>query len=66
MNEEICCPVCSEPMESLGNISGMYYTSNPVQWDDVYVCREDKTKKTVRKHGQLAPDYSFVKSYEER
>lgn len=59
------CPKCNQEMENLGNLSGMVYTSNPVQWDNVYICRKDKVKKTVRVHANSPPDYSFVDNYEE-
>ncbi len=61
MSSEILCPVCSKPMENLGNVSGIFYTSTIPQWDDVYVCRDDKVKKTVRKHGYMpSPGCSFA------
>lgn len=47
------CPKCSKEMTKLGNVSGIYYTSNPVQWDDVYVCDTCKIKKTIREHGAV-------------
>lgn len=40
-------------MKYLGNVSGITYTSYPVQWDDVYVCDECKIKKEVREHGEI-------------
>lgn len=59
------CPKCKEPMENLGNVSGITLTSYPPQWDEVYVCRKDKVKKTVRVHAQLPPDNSFVNDFKE-
>jgi len=53
-------------MKNLGNISGMVYTSYPKQWDDVYVCTGCEEKRTVRMHGQLPPDNSFVDDYPEQ
>jgi len=48
--KEVKCDECGEQMKFLGNVSGITYTSNPVQWDDVYVCDKCKTKKVVREH----------------
>lgn len=62
-NEQIC--KCGEIMENLGNVSNMTYTSNPPQWDEVYVCHKCKTKKTVRVHAQLPPDDSYLDNYTE-
>jgi len=45
------CEKCNEEMQNLGNISRVQFLSNPVQWDDVWVCDKCKTKKTVREHG---------------
>lgn len=46
------CPKCKKEMVNKGNVSGLFYTSLPVQWDDVYVCEKCKIKKTVRVSGQ--------------
>lgn len=51
--DELNCPECNEPMENLGNLSGVVMASNPPQWDVTYVCRADKLKKVVRKHGTM-------------
>ena len=64
--ESIKCDKCRKPMKSLGNISGIVYTSNPAQWDDVYICENCKEKKTIREHGQLPLDYSFTNNYPEQ
>lgn len=57
------CPKCDKPMKNLGNVDNITLASNPPQWDDVYVCENDKIKKTVRKHGTLSfkPDLSGYK-----
>ena len=60
------CNKCSNKMEYLGNVSGMVYTSNPVQWDDVYVCHKCKEKITIREHGELPLDTSFLNNYPEQ
>jgi hypothetical protein len=55
-------------MRNLGNLSGVIYTSNPAQWDDVYVCHYCRKKRYIRKHGiatQLEKDREMVKDYEE-
>ena len=52
MLDKMTCKKCGNEMEYLGNVSGMIYTSNPPQWDDVYVCDKCKTKETIREHGQ--------------
>jgi hypothetical protein len=62
--KEIKCQKCGEPMKNLGNISGIVYTSYPVQWDDTYVCDKCKTKQNVREQGKLPPDYSHLAGYE--
>jgi hypothetical protein len=46
------CPKCKKKMVNKGNVSGIIYTSNPVQWDDVYVCEECQVKKTMRVWGK--------------
>ena len=46
------CPKCGKQMINKGNLRGMVYTSNPPQWDDVYVCENCKIKKTVRVYGE--------------
>lgn len=51
--ETIICPQCGKPMKYLGNVSGITYTSYPVQWDDVYVCDECKIKTEVREQGEI-------------
>ena len=57
------CPGCNKPMENLGNISGVVYTSYPAQWDDVYVCHNCKRKVNKREHGKRLPDYSYLEDY---
>lgn len=64
--KKILCNKCGEEMKFLGNISNIHYTSNPVQWDDVYICEKCKEKKTIREHGYSPPDYSFTKDYPEQ
>ncbi len=64
--EEIKCKKCGENMKNLGNISGIIYTSYPAQWDSVYVCESCKEKQTVREHGELPPNYSYVNEYPEQ
>lgn len=64
--KEIICNKCKSEMEFLGNISGTIYTSYPPQWDDVYVCRECETKRTIREHGESPSDYLFVQDYKEQ
>ncbi len=56
---------CGEKMENLGNISGLVYSSNPPQWDEVWICRTCKKKRTVRVYGELPEDYLWVRDYEE-
>lgn len=58
------CPKCKKEMKNLGNISGIYYTSNPVQWDETWVCDKCKIKHLEREHGQLPPDFSYTENYE--
>ena len=64
--KKIYCDKCKKPMTNLGNISHMIYASCPGQWDDVYVCNECKTKKTIRKHGKMKPNYRHVDNYTEQ
>lgn len=54
------CPKCGKEMKDLGNLSGIIYTTYPVQWDTTYVCEECKTKRVVRQCGVLEekPDIS--------
>ena len=40
-------------MKCLVNVSGITYTSNPVQWDDVYVCDSCKIKEVIREYGKI-------------
>jgi hypothetical protein len=52
---------CGRLMKNLGNVSGLVMTSNPLQWDEVWVCDDCKTKKTVRVTAAsrpVAPDLS--------
>ena len=55
------CPKCKKEMVNKGNVSCIVYTTHPVQWDDVYVCDDCQTKKTVRVFGvDIVPnDYSM-------
>jgi len=57
------CPQCSSEMQNLGNINNTVYTSNPVQWDDTYVCHRCKVRINKREHGALPPNYSWVDEY---
>ena len=47
------CPKCKKPMKNLGNVNCLTYTTDPPQWDDVYVCDACKTKEVVRVHGSI-------------
>ena len=49
--KKIICEKCNNEMKFLGNVDGITYTSNPPQWDEVYVCDNCKTKKIIREHG---------------
>ena len=42
------CPKCNEDMENKWNLSGITYTSNPSQHDDVWVCHKCKCKLNQR------------------
>lgn len=42
------CPECGKPMDDVGNLSGVVYTSNPPQWDNTYVCRACEVKTVLR------------------
>jgi len=42
------------------------YLSYPAQQDNVYVCEECKTKKTVRERWIVSPDYSYIDGYDEQ
>lgn len=64
--KKILCKKCKQSMEFLGNISNIIYASYPPQWDEVYICRNCKEKKTLREHGALPSDYSFVNDYFEQ
>jgi len=59
-DEKMQCPKCNMEMENKGNVDGVIYTSYPVQWDELYVCDNCKTKKSVRVHGHVEQkvDYS--------
>lgn len=35
-------------MEGLGNVTGRVYGNNPPMWDEVWVCRKDRTKAVLR------------------
>lgn len=46
-------------MLSLGNWAGRTYTTNPPQWDELFVCHRDRVKRVVRRMGlklDLPPD----------
>lgn len=58
------CPKCGEPMENLGNVSGIVMTSMPPQWDEVLVCRKDRTKRTRRVHGTM-PEQPNLDGYKD-
>ena len=66
MSEEIICNKCGTPMENLGNISGVIYTSYPERWDDVYVCKECKEKRTVKKYGTVCCIDNSIEGYKEQ
>lgn len=44
------CPQCQRPMQNLGNLSNIVFSSLPPQWDDVYVCHACRVKKSIRVH----------------
>lgn len=50
------CPKCGQPMINKGNVNGVVLTSNPPQWDELWVCDKDRTKLTKRVAGQLVTD----------
>jgi hypothetical protein len=52
------CPECQKEMVNLGNVFNIVMTSYPVQWDDIYVCHDCKTKTRVRVSGDVisSPD----------
>lgn len=54
------CPKCNKEMENKGNVTGEIFTSYPAQWDELYVCDNCKTKKSVRVYGHVeqSVDYS--------
>jgi len=53
-------------MVNLGNVTGFIYPTEPAQWDDVWVCDECMTKKTVRVHGtKSAPINALIYTEEE-
>ena len=58
------CPECNQPMQNLGNISGVIYTSYPPQWDETYACHTCKRKESKRVSGKnMFTDYSFLNDY---
>ena len=42
------CNKCKKEMINLWNLSWIAYTSDPIQWDEVYECNNCKIKETVR------------------
>ena len=50
-------------MQNLGNLSGIVLTSNPVQWDAVFVCHDCKVRISERMTGPTQPDYSHIWQY---
>ena len=66
MSKKILCGVCNKPMKNLGNISCVVLASYPPQWDEVYICETDKTKKTVRVHGALLTKVIDIGDYKEQ
>lgn len=56
---------CGAEMYGLGNVSNMVYTSNPVQWDEVYVCHPCKKRKTVRISAVAQPVQPNIQGYQE-
>ncbi len=58
------CPRCDELMESLGNATGQTYTTDPPQWDEVFVCHRDRVRLFVRRHGQATASISPWRDYE--
>jgi NAD-dependent SIR2 family protein deacetylase len=63
--KKVICEKCKKEMKNFRNISGLVYLSNPPQWDNVYVCDNCKTKKTIREYGEPIIDYSYLEEYEE-
>jgi hypothetical protein len=59
------CPKCGRIMLSLGNVSGVVYTTAPPQWDEVFVCHPCRIKKTVRQPGYPMSIPSLLDSYRE-
>lgn len=59
------CPKCKKPMENLGNIFGVVYTSMPSQQDIVFVCEKDKMKTTIRMYDSVPPSYSYLSDFKE-
>jgi len=35
-------------MKNIGNVNGVVFTSDPPQWDEVWICEKCKVKRTVR------------------
>jgi len=64
--KNIKCEECKKQMEYLWNVSWIMYLSYPAQQDNVYVCEECKTKKTVRERWIVSPDYSYIDGYDEQ
>lgn len=58
------CPRCGELMESLGNIDNSVMTTNPPQWDELFVCHQDKVKMAIRRHGEAQPHKPTLSDYE--
>lgn len=59
MGKKIICEVCKKPMENIGNVDNKVYTSNPPQWNEVYICVKDKRRKTVRVDADIPTHYSL-------
>lgn len=49
---KFACPNCFKQMENLGNVTGTEQASNPPQWDEVWICRGCRLKKTQHVIGE--------------
>jgi len=49
----IFCPECNGKMQNFGNLSGLVYTSLPLQWDETWACTICKTKYIQRVYGSF-------------
>lgn len=61
----IKCPRCNRNMLEMGNLNNIVYTSDPPQWDEVFVCHVCRVKKIVRVRLKQANKLDWLSLYEE-